>query len=166
MEETLDTDWINEFEEADGPYQGFYKEPVEKITVQLIYINRRNEISLVKRQEVSLENNVLKKDKLVELLKQNMRKGNIKYKPISLIKYNIDIEPRDVSQYEKNKGDFNFLVTESAIDDIVFNDTIALFSCVNCLYIILHESPTSFNNRTRKSIRLKKLKVGRQTKRA
>lgn len=166
MEETLDTDWIDKFEEEDGPYKGFYKEAVESIKVVLIYINARDEISLVKRLDVNLESNILKKDKLVGLLKENMRKGNKKYKPISLVKYNIDIEPRDIFHYDKNKEDFNFLITESAIDDIVFNDTVALFSCINCLYIMLHERPSSFNNRTRKSIRLKKLKVGRQTKRA
>jgi hypothetical protein len=166
MEETLDTDWIKEFEESDEPYKGFYKEAVEDIMVQLIYINSRNEISFVKRlNDVNLENNVLKKDKLVELLEQNMKRGSIKYKPISLIKYNIDIEPIDISLYE-NGENFNFLATEGAIGDIVFNDTISLFSCINCLYIILHECPESFKNRTRKSIRIKKLKVGRQTKRA
>ena len=87
-----------------------------------------------------------------------------KYRPISILKWNMNMEPEDVSIYLRDNSKFNFLTVEDRISTIEFEDSISLFHNINCLYIVFHESWNSFNNRTKKIyIKRKKLKQ-RKTK--
>lgn len=162
MEESLDTQWIKDFEKTDNLYKDFYKEPIQNISLFLVYVNTKNDISFVKRSNITLEDGVLKKQNLVSLLKEYMHYNNKKYRPISLLKYNIDIGPLEVNLYLKNNENYDFLSIEKSIDDIVFNDSISLFHDINSLYIVFHESWRSFHNRTKKIYIRKKLKKGRR----
>ena len=150
----FDTKWIEEFEKEDSLYKDFYKEQIQNIRLIMVYVDTNNSISFVRRSSISLEEGILKKQNLIALLKEYMYYNKKKYRPISLLKYNIDIGPDEVNSYLKTPTDYDFLSVEKKIDDI------------NSLYIIFHESWNSFHNRTKKIYIKKKLKKGRrQTKR-
>jgi len=162
MVEELDTNWITEFEKTDSLYKDFYKEQLDSARLFMVYVDCHNKISFVKRSSVTLDGGILRKANLLSILKEFMYHNKKKYRPISLLKYNIDIGPLEVNTYLKNEANFDFLTVEKSIDDIVFNDSISLFHDVNSLYVVFHESWNSFHNRTKKIYIKKKLKRGRR----
>ena len=107
--ETFDTKWIEEFEKEDSLYKDFYKEQIQNIRLIMAYIDKNNSISFVRRSSISLEEGTLKKSNLIALLKEYMYYDKKKYRPISLLKYNIDIGPNDVNPYLKKPSDYDFL---------------------------------------------------------
>jgi len=158
----FDTKWIEEFEKEDILYKDFYKEQIQNIRLIMVYVDTNNSISFVRRSSISLEEGILKKQNLIALLKEYMYYNKKKYRPISLLKYNIDIGPDEVNSYLKTPADYDFLSVEKKIDDIKYADSISLFHNINSLYIIFHESWNSFHNRTKKIYIKKKLKKGRR----
>lgn len=159
----FDTSWIQEFEENDKQYSDFYTEPIESVRLFILYVSKKNNLFHIKKDLVSLNGGCLQRDRLIKILKKNMHYNNKKYRPISILKYNINLEPEDVSFYIKDNKEFNFLNIENKIDTIVFEDSITLFHNINSIYIILHESWKSWFNKTKK-IYIKSKTKQRKTK--
>jgi|MDSZ01.2.fsa_nt_gb hypothetical protein len=135
--------WDEEFEKEDEPYKDFYKEQQENMNVYFIYINSDNEIVRTKKEKFILENNKITKTLLIEILKKNMIVKNKKYKPISLIKYNMLLEPDEVQEYIYNSDSYDFMFIETIIDDIHWDKTISLFQNINSLHILFYEKKKS-----------------------
>ena len=131
--------WEDDFEKEDEPYKDFYKEQQDNINVFFIYINSSNEIIRTKKEKFILENNKIPKSLLIEMLKKNMIVKNKKYKPISLIKYNLLLEPDEVQEYTYNTDSYDFMFIETLIDDIFWEKTITLFQNINSLHILFYE---------------------------
>lgn len=159
----FDTSWILEFEETDKKYNDFYTEPIESVKLFILYVSKNNHLFHIKKDIASLENGCLPKDLLIKILKKYMQYNGKKYRPISILKYNINLEPEDVEIYIKDDRNFNFLNIEKKIDTIYFDDTITLFQNINSIYIIFHESWRSWYNKTKK-IYIKNKKNHRKTK--
>tara|TARA_X000000950_G_scaffold167388_1_gene204435 strand:+ start:10903 stop:11391 length:489 start_codon:yes stop_codon:yes gene_type:complete len=135
--------WEDDFEKEDEPYKDFYKEEQDNINVFFIYINSSNEIIRTKKEKFILENNKIPKALLIEMLKKNMIVKNKKYKPISLIKYNLLLEPDEVQEYTYNTDSYDFMFIETLIDDIFWEKTITLFQNINSLHILFYEKKKS-----------------------
>ena len=71
---------------------------------------------------------------------------------ISVLQYNIDLEPEDVLNYLKYKEKYNFLTVVSKVNDILWNDTINIFKNLNSLHIVYYEEPIKENKQYKKSI--------------
>ena len=165
----IDNNWINEFEQEDELYKDFYKEQQQTLNVVYSYIDKKNNIVAVKKEKIEIKNNRLDKDKLIEILNIKMRFNGSKYRPISLLKWNVDIGTENISEYLSNEDKYNnrFLNIEKEIKDIIFEESAVILHDINRLYIFFHESWDSYNNRTKK-IFVKsptKLKNKKQTKR-
>ena len=90
---------------------------------------------------------------------------NKNHKLISVLQYNIDLEPEDVLNYLKYKEKYNFLTIVSKISDILWNDTISIFKNLNSLHIVYYEEPTKKSSNTKKVyIRNAKLKRNKHTR--
>ena len=160
----LDIGWIEEFEKDEELYKDFYKDRIETVPIVVLYIDKKNHLFYIKKDRVIVQNNTLEKKQLVQLMREYMLHNEKKYRPISILKWNINMEPEEVPVYLKDTSKFDFLTVEKKIDNITFDDTINLFHNVNGLYIVFHESWKSFNNKTKKIyIKGKKLKL-RKTK--
>lgn len=131
--------WEEEFEIEDEPYKDFYKETQDNINIYFIYINSENEIIRTKKEKFILDENKITKSLLIEILKKNMIVKNKKYKPISLIKYNVLLEPDEVQEYIYNFDSFDFMFIETMIDKIEWAETITLFQNINSLHILFYE---------------------------
>tara|TARA_B100001057_G_C22778804_1_gene922765 strand:- start:798 stop:1334 length:537 start_codon:yes stop_codon:yes gene_type:complete len=165
----IDDNWINDFEEEDEFYKDFYKEPQSSLNIVYSYIDKNNNIVAVKKENIEIKNNILDKDKLIEILNEKMKFNGSKYRPISLLKWNIDIDSENINEYLSNEDKYNnrFLNIEKEIKDIIFEESAVILHDINRLYIFFHESWDSYNNRTKK-IFVKsstKLKNKKQTKR-
>ena len=162
----MDIGWIAEFEKDEEIYKDFYKDKLETVKVFYLYVDSKNSIFHIKKEILTLENSKITKDTLITLLKENMTYNKYKYKPISILKWNINMEPEDVSSYLRNNSKYNFLNVEDKIDTITFDDSINLFHSVNSLYIVFHESSKSFNNKTKKIYIKQKKKLNNQKTRS
>jgi len=156
----LDTNWITAFEKSDTPYRDFYKKPLGTVRLFTLYVNKKNHLFHIKKTTVQLVAGRLSRDRLVKILKRDMFHNQMKYRPISLLKYNISLGPEEVLLYLKKDKDLDFLRVEKKIDDIVFEDSVALFHNINSLYLVFHESWRSWHNKTKK-IRIKYGRISR-----
>ena len=150
--EDLDDTWIKEFEKQDNEYKNFYKEDIHSIKIRFIYINTQNSIEKIKEEVFILyTKNYLSREEIVNIIKHNNTINDINYNLLSILKYNINIEPNSLKTYLKNKeNDDIFLTSIRNIDTILFSPTITLFHDLNCLFILFYPKIYNPHNRTKK----------------
>lgn len=161
MDLDLDTKWIDDFDKLDNEYKSYYKEDLSFIKIHSIYINFENEIEKFVEEKLLLKTpSTIMKQEVLGLIKKNMYSNNNKYKLLSILKFNIDIEPYNLKYFLKytnantNKKDIvnignQFLHINKNIDDIYFEKSISMFHDINDLiFIYYNNSPFVINNNT------------------
>ena len=147
----LDTDWIEEYEKMEGEYNDFYKEQLESVNLFLVYVNRENEVFHIKNENILLEDGVLKKENLIYLIREHRIYNTKTFSPLSLLKYNISLDPEDVKKFIITPTKYDFITSERYINSIEWEDSISLFHDLNSLHIIFYEkSLSNKHNRTKK----------------
>jgi hypothetical protein len=159
MEEqlNLDTTIIDEFEKDDELYNDFYKDKIEQINLYILYVDNNNDLFHIKKDTTTLNNGKLEKDDLKNLIRQYIKYQNKKYRLISLLKWNITIEPEEISDYLRNEKKFDFIKSIRNINSVEFEDSINLFHNLNSLYLVFHERWKLLENKTKKVYLNKKL---------
>lgn len=160
MESELNDSWIKNYEDLND----FYTDDVYFINLNLIYINRSNEIDKIKEEKYFLQTpNAITKEDIISIVKRNsMLENKREYYLFSLVKFNIDLEPSDVQCFLKeteNTFSESFLKENNEIDEITFKKTINMFQDLNDLVFLLREKTTiekPCNRQTRKRNHLKK----------
>lgn len=141
----LDTSWIDDYETIENKYKMFYKENIDTINVTLIYINRKLEIDKISQSNLSLNKyNLISKDEILNVIKKNSDVGNIKYKLLSLLTYNIDINHNGLKKFLESditSANDTFLHSLSSMQDIILSPSIQLFHDINSLILIYYEEP-------------------------
>lgn len=155
-EEEFDTSWIDHFKKDNEKYSDFYTEEVTNITLFFIYINHKNDVENLSRDLMILDRkNTVVRDQLIQIIKQNQTHNNNKYKLISLLKYNIDIEPEEIYNFINNKDDSSFskrfFIQEKYLNDIIYKNTINIFQDLNSLFFIYKETSPIANNNSNNS---------------
>ena len=146
-QEELDTKWIEKFEQNDKLYQDFYPDDVYFVNLHFIYINNNNDIEKL-REEIFLmkQPNIITREEIIGLLKKNSYDENKKkYTILSLLKFNITLEPENIKSFIQNfdhkKNNYSsFLMPVKHIDAITFYKTINMFQDLNTLYFIFIEN--------------------------
>ena len=85
----LNCQWTNDFEKNEKFFNEFYKEPVENLQLSCYYINANKELFHMKKQNLYLDDGLLKKENLIYHIRNNMFYNKRKYTPLSILKYNI-----------------------------------------------------------------------------
>ena len=141
----IDNKWLKEIKDNEKDYNDFYKEKPTSIKIYHLYVNRENQVDFSKTETYLLnttngKNATLHKDTLISIIKKNSSSNNIQYKLLSLLKFNLDIDPEDVISLAIHKKDGSeYLSSESVLRDIVFNDTVCIFQDINSLFMVYHE---------------------------
>jgi hypothetical protein len=159
--EEEDDNWLEKIKEEDNKYKDFYNEKITNIELNYIYINKLNEIEYIKKNKCILNDNKLSKERLLYLLKNNIRREDKRYGLLSILQYNINLKPEDIENYIKDNSNYNFLNTKREINDILWEDTINIFQDINKLYIVFYEK--RITNKNTKKIYIKR-KRSKQTK--
>jgi Txe/YoeB family toxin of Txe-Axe toxin-antitoxin module len=156
----LDFSWIQEFEKLDNEYKLYYTEDISFIKIHIVYINTNNEIEKIREEKIILKTQgILCKEELLRIIKNNSFSNQNKYSLLSILKYNINIEPIHLKTFLRNKNPAigaPFLQSIKHIDTIKFEKSISMFHDINELIIIFHKKihkPTHSeinNNRTKK----------------
>lgn len=136
----LDDEWIKNFENNDKLYQDFYKDDLYYINLRVIYINRNNEIDKIKNQCYLLKNpNKILHEELLGILKNNSIDNENKYRLLSILKYNISLDPDGIKHYLIKQDTKDYLSVIKNIDTIVFDKSISMFHDLNDLILIFYE---------------------------
>ena len=154
----LSTEWISNFEMVDDNYKNFYKEKVQIVKLYCLYIDCSNQLFHIKKDNLSINESIISKSTLISILKKHRTHKNKLFTPMSIIKYNVTLEPNDIHEYIQQPDKFNYLNAKKAIEDISWQDTILFLSNINSLYIVFQEKWKRGNSTTKKIfIRSKKL---------
>ena len=153
MDETfidLDTKWIEEFESLDEKYLPFYSEDIASIKFTHIYVNKDSEVEKLKKDSLLLkEPNYISREEIIGILKRNSKLADKSYSVLSILKYNIDIDPSEIQHFLKNSQDKNiFLKSLTNIDAIPLEKSISMFQDLNEIIIIFYEKPTPKPNKS------------------
>jgi hypothetical protein len=153
--EEVDSSWIDEFEKIDKEYKDYYTEDLTFIKFHCIYINKANEIEKITEEKNLLSiPGILSKEEIIALIKHNVVCNNIKYSLLSILKFNINIDPIFLKTFIKGKnsaaqkGDI-FLQSIKNIETIKFEKCISMFHDLNDLLIIFYEKDRSKNYHNR-----------------
>ena len=146
----MDYDWINDFKDKEKDFEIFYKDNISYIKLFICFINKNKHLDKVKEQNFYLKNkNTMTKNELKQVINSFRKSEKNKYKLISILKHNIDIEPDDVARSLKNDYIYDFTYSLNTIDNINFNNSITMFEDLNSLFFIFYESD-SINNGTKR----------------
>ena len=98
--QSLDTTWIDDYEDIEKKYEMFYKENISSMNVIMIYVNHRLEIEKISQRDLELKTyNLISKDEMLEIINQNSCVGDMKYKLLSLLTYNINITHNELKGF-------------------------------------------------------------------
>ena len=155
--EDLDDSWINSDIvdlTDDKLYQNYYTEAISCLNVNLIYINKCNEIEKISEQHIILnEVGIVSRDELIRVVKKGSRCNNIKYKLMSLLIYAIDLRPENLKDFLNNtQNSDNFIKPLNTFDMVNLNESISLFHDLNEITIIYH-NPSSISVNARSTRR-------------
>ena len=116
---------------------------IKDINVYLTYINHENEIEIISKKKLYIENkqNTITRTQLVDIIKNCQRKSNISYKLISIMVYNVNVTLETLSDYIENPEEFITLFTLSRIDSFELQSTISLLQEFNAMYFFFSEVP-------------------------
>jgi len=143
-DEILDEKWVNEFEQNDKLFQDFYLDDIYYTKIHFIYINKDNNIEIIKEDNFLLSiPNYITREEIIGLLKRNIIENNKKYSLLSILKCNITLKPEEIKNFLKsnNLTDYldNFLVPIKNIDEIKLEKTINMFHDLNDLIFLFYE---------------------------
>ena len=164
----LDDEWIKTFENNDKLYQEFYKDDLYHINLRTIYINRNNEIDKIKNESFLLtEPNKISREEILGILKNNSIDNETKYRLLSILRYNINLEPDEIKNYLINKDNQTYLSIIKHIDTITFDKSISMFHDLNDVIFVFYEKSNEIikkdSNNTTKKIYLRCLNTNKKT---
>ena len=150
----------NDGEERDDGGQEYEKKPIKlpeidyskmfkevkvlnNIKTYITYINTDNEIEMINQKKIYLNNddNIVKRNQLIEVIKNSQKKHNVKYKLISIMVYNIHVTPESLPSYIENPNDFISLYTLNRIESFELQPTLRLLKKYNGIYFFFFECP-------------------------
>jgi hypothetical protein len=119
----------------------FKMKRLKDINIYLTYINSENEIEIISRKKLYIENkqNTITRNQLVDTIKNSQRRNSIPYKLISVMVYNINVTPETLSDYIEKPEDFVSLFALSRIDSFELQSTISMLKEFNAMYFFFSE---------------------------
>jgi hypothetical protein len=146
----LDTSWLEEFDKIDNEYKNYYREPLEFMNLNCIYLNNDNEITYLHEEKVIfISPGQLSREEVIGLIKRNSFLNEVKYSLLSILVFNINIEPENLKTLFHSTKQYGsvFLNSIKNIDSITFDKSISMFHDINNLYFIFYEKDNSVNKK-------------------
>ncbi len=145
----LNDDWITNFENTDKLYRDFYKDDLYYINLIVIYVNRNNEIDKLKQESFLLSKpNIVTREEILGIIKKNTTDNDKLYSLLSILKYNIILDPTDITLYLKNDYNEEYLSVIKNIDSVPFYKSIHMFHDLNDLILIFYEKSNELKQQT------------------
>tara|TARA_B100001250_G_C19636038_1_gene716015 strand:- start:153 stop:686 length:534 start_codon:yes stop_codon:yes gene_type:complete len=158
-DELFNDDWMESIEKEATVYKKFFYTNTDKIQINTIYINRNNEIFDIHKNNHLIENNMLKREEILKLINKKSKLNKKKYRLLSILSYNFDLDNDEIQYYFKNTKNYKILKIHKNLNTITWNKSINYFKELNELYLVFIEKKNQERNKTRRIfIKHKKLK--------
>lgn len=117
----------------------YYADDVYYVKLQVIYVNLDGDITRIMHRTLLLSHpNCISSDELLQILKQYSYNHGKPQTLVSILKYNITLQPEDITQSVPNFDDTE-LTVESNMKSITFEQSINMFHDLNEITIIYRE---------------------------
>ena len=130
----------------------FEKKSSKILKTVILYVDKQNNIINVSKDKRNLINdNVVTKDELINLLIENNKYDNVTYNSYKIMKFNINLdidELEDFIEYNDENDSNSYTDIYNNINDIIFEKSI--FENLNNLFIILKEKTEQTKNKTKR----------------
>jgi hypothetical protein len=144
-EEHLDTSWIDpilvETQSTTCPKSSL----MYSVSVSCIFVNHKNEIERVKKENISLdeEDNVaiLSEGRLLEIIQRNrcLDDKNKRYYFESMKQFAVTMEPKFLTDFIHNPDTYITNKTMKIPQKVLFPSSVFLYHDVNCLWLLFYE---------------------------
>lgn len=161
--EELNTEHLDNYKEREKQLikqANLKKEPITRVNIWNLYINKRHHLEKIKINDLPITN-IKDKKILSDYIKSKCTDETIKYKLLSVLKYNIELEQHQVQDFMNEEYHPNYLEVLRSLDTIDFKDGLTIFEDLHTLFILYYEK-SSFNvtkrvkfkanNKTRKDV--------------
>jgi len=148
----LDGSWIKEHEKMSNISQNYFREPMEYISMNFIYMNMADEIVKVESDDEDLSilsgsgTVGITKERLLHIIQSRRKMGHIKYKILDILYYVVDLESDKIQSFSKMEdmaacGSL-FLKNFPLISgDMEIFESIFIFHHINSIYFLFKEVP-------------------------
>ena len=136
MEDLFDTGWLEEYENNEREqilHAPFVKEKISNIKIYIFYVNVDNNLEKINIMNQSLEENILTKQTLLQIIKSNTTDT---FKILSIAKYNNTLDKPDLHAYINDHLEDTFLKSITSVDNINFAHGLCLFENIHSLYFL------------------------------
>ena len=156
----IEESWLKNFKHQDKKKHC----SIFDIKLFFLYVNSDKELEYLKEGSTYiLQSNIFDKKDIIQNIKENQYIHRKKYKLISLLKFNIDIDIENLEDFISDTHDKNYMEALNNLDDVIFNNNCAIFNDQNNLFFVFIEDEG--NNNTTKKIKFTTKKGKNKTKR-
>jgi hypothetical protein len=130
--------WLKNFKEQD-----YIKLKDETINIDIfyLYINKNNELTSIKQGATYiLQSNYFDKKDLIQNIKENSYHEKKKYKLLSILKYNIDVDSSNLEDFLYKDSYEKYTDLLKNLDSIEFSNSTKMFNDMNSIFIVYHEN--------------------------
>ena len=144
--------WSIDIDKIASKNSIFEKKSSKILKTVILYVDKQNNIINVSKDKRNLINdNVVTKDELINLLIENNKYDNVTYNSYKIMKFNINLdidELEDFIEYNDESYSNSYTDIYNNINDIIFEKSI--FENLNNLFIILKEKTEQTKNKTKR----------------
>ena len=137
----LDVSWMSEQQRINSTEILQKREPMQKIKLCFIYINKSNYIENILHDVEILDGSIISNERILHIIQNKKVKTSVsKFKLSDILLYHIDLEPEVLQSFvQKTESSSSYLKPISIINDIKVPDSIFVFHNINKLYFLFKE---------------------------
>jgi len=146
MELDLDTSWIEKEEKRFSIEMNYTKTHMDSISCIFIYIDQNLSIHKILKEDerlIPINSNIgIPNYRVLQIIQDHRHLDNgMKYKLMSLLKYNINLDVERIHEFTYQETDLSniFLNEISMFNDVLIEPSIFLFHPLNSIYFFLKE---------------------------
>jgi len=136
--EDLDSSWIEQAEFQDN----YQRELMKDISIFFIYIDTTGSIELIIKEQEIFEDNVISKEKLLQIIQSKRHrtdKHGKKYRLIDLLSFHVPLEPEHLKDFINSEDSLSFLKSLPIFDNVSLEPSIFIFHDLNSLFFLFKE---------------------------
>lgn len=155
-EDDLDVSWIKDQERLQTSTVLQKREPMQKINLCFVYIDRNRFIHHISKDIEIIEHSKISNERILHIIQnKKVKTPTSKFKLNEILLYAVDMEPGVMQSFtQDNSSTSSFLKSISVANDVKIPESIFIFHNVNMLYFIFNEVEMRYTNKnsTLKSI--------------
>ena len=158
----LDISWIGEQERIQMIHPGISKEPMKKVCLFFLYLNKNHYIEKILKETVDLKpvdgikGSVLSKEVVLRMIQSKKIHTPVsKYRFQEILQFDVSIDSDYLHSFAKGGGEPDtsfFKVLPAPYNDIVFVESVFAFHTLNSLFFVYQEFDLHSRRHTVKSI--------------